>query len=117
MHSIVSWTNCYRDWVKSPRDATGLSRGVSRSRLQRVVADHSGMPRACPVEPHARSYQILARGDTDPRSKHDLFQDSYVLVIDDCRSSKREAPRGKPVASRIVCKLFFVAASVRLHGA
>src|SRR5215510_5924726 len=68
----------------SRKDATGSSRGVSRSRLQRGRPTLPGkMPRARPVESHAR---CLGRERT------------FVWKVGGV-SCERETPRDKPVAS------------------
>src|SRR5689334_9036289 len=98
------------------KDATGLSRGVLRSLLHHRSNPPVWMPRACPVEYYARCY-------TTDRTRlsgcHGLVPWSITLVATPpiepacldatglsrgasrslLNSSKRDAPRGKPVAS------------------
>src|SRR6266446_3325337 len=74
------------------------------------------MPRPCAVEVHVCRYEESWNRIMMPRpcavEVHVSCYSNRKLWTD---SSKRETPRGKPVASRkILC--FLIATSVRLHG-
>jgi len=45
-----------RELSPKMKDATGLSRGASRSPLHASLKNPASMPRACPVELHVRRY-------------------------------------------------------------
>ena len=69
------------------------------------------MPRACPVESHGCCYTSELSRRLDATALGRGGSPSQLC------SSKREAPRGKPVASRILEVNLVLAASVKLHGA
>ena len=73
-------------------DATRLSRGVSRSRLQKAAIS-SRMPRACRVESHVRFFSSQER--ETPRDKRVASAELQQRPV----GEEREAPRDKRVAS------------------
>src|SRR5689334_24192730 len=70
-HGLGPWRLTFvatKDRNKARQDATGLSRGGSRSSLQRTETKPGRMPRACPVEAHVCCY--LAVGELPTRRLH-----------------------------------------------
>src|SRR5689334_8986115 len=79
-HGLVPWsiTLVATPTVSSNRlDATGLGRGGSRSSLHRRSQTTDWMPRACPVEVHARRY---TDGLKQPTGCHGLGPWRFTLV-------------------------------------
>jgi hypothetical protein len=59
-HSFSSrWIRRNSALPQESKDATGVSRGPSRLPLKRTNLNSSQMPRACPVESHARCYLTM----------------------------------------------------------
>src|SRR6266540_6921123 len=89
MTQALRLTRSYRGCVKLLLDAPGLSGGDSRSPLKTPDSQFLRMPPPCAVEAHVPCYLLHA-------------------------SSKREPPRGEPVASKPASSALLVATNVRL---
>src|SRR5689334_23041253 len=88
-HGLGPWrfTLVATPTVSSNRlDATALGRGGSRSSLHRRSQTTDWMPRACPVEHHARRY---TDGLKQPTGCHGLVPWRFTLVATPTISSNR----------------------------
>src|SRR6185312_8974036 len=88
--TVVLHVLSYKESGHRLADATGLSRGTSRSLtfLAANVKHHGASP---------------------------WHRDNFVMLT--FSSSERETPRGEPVASRQLCDAGLLAANVKHHGA